>query len=57
MGEEVDNLSEKLDRMQEQLNVMQRMIRSIGGVLGIDPAFLPEPEDDASDGTGDTSTP
>jgi hypothetical protein len=57
MGEEMDNLSDKLDRMQEQLNVIQRMIRSVGGVLGIDPAFLPEPEGDTTDGTGDTSTP
>ncbi len=43
MGNEVDSLSDKIDRMQEQLNVIQQMLRSVGGVLGIDPKFLPEP--------------
>ena len=57
MGEEMDSLSDKLDRMQEQLNVIQRMVRTVGRVLGIDPAFLPEPEDDTpSNGTGDDSS-
>jgi hypothetical protein len=56
IGGEMDNLSDKIDRMQEQLNTIQRMVRSVGRVLGIDPQFLPEPPGDtATDGNGGDS--
>lgn len=57
MGEGIDSLSDKLDNVQEQLDVIQRMVRSIGRVLGIDPAFLPEPEGETPpNGTGGASS-
>jgi hypothetical protein len=52
VGDGMDNLSDKLDGMQDQLDVIQNMIRTIGRSLGIDPAFLPEP--DTSDNGGGT---